>query len=519
LFYTIALENLVPSDHPVRLIAEVLDLSFLYEATRDYYSHEGKPSVDPVVLFKLHILGYFFGVSSERKLFQELRVNLAYRWYLGYDLDEPIPDHSILSKARQRFPQKLFGTLFMRIIALCREAGLISGDYHFIDSTLVRADASKDSFRTKLLTEAEYLAQLDAAAPVARGERSYAFDGVVDPKKMGRRREKPRKSESLCSTTDPDAQLATRPGKGTFPAYKAHLCVDRKRRVILSITGSVSSEDDMSRIDPLLSAACLSAGARPRVVVADKHYGGIEALKYYQDKGIRTCIHPRIAENMRGRLKNSDFRLSGDKRSCTCPAGIVATKRIQNSFRFQFRFPAAACQGCSERTRCTNTSGGRLVSYYSGTYFSEALALAESRQGQRLFRARQILAEGVLGEAKTLHGLSRCRYRGLLLFEVQLLLTASVINLKRLLKTLRNKGKTALREAFAELLHQLSGALFTRLATAPLLDTIQIWLLEISTMLESVRLIAGNIMDGDSHLGISIPLSHPKGQHGRIPSL
>ena len=104
LFYTVSLSQLVPADHPVRRISEVLDLNFLYRETAQYYSHEGKPSIDPVVLFKLYLVGYFFGIPSERKLFREVQVNLAYRWYLGYDLDEEIPDHSIMTKSRYRCP-------------------------------------------------------------------------------------------------------------------------------------------------------------------------------------------------------------------------------------------------------------------------------------------------------------------------------------------------------------------------------------------------------------------------------
>ena len=127
LFYTVELNRLVPDDRPVRRICEVLDLRFLYRETRQYYSHEGKPSIDPVVLFKIHLIGYLFGVFSERQLFREIQVNMAYRWYLGYDLDEEISHHSIMTKSRHRFPVRVFEAIFKRITALCRDKGLISG--------------------------------------------------------------------------------------------------------------------------------------------------------------------------------------------------------------------------------------------------------------------------------------------------------------------------------------------------------------------------------------------------------
>jgi len=101
LFYQVSLDRFVPQDHIIRKIHDVLDLSSLYTATKPYYAHDGKPSIDPIVLFKLYIIRYFFGIPSERRILKEVQVNLAYRWYLGYDLDEALPDHSILTKARQ----------------------------------------------------------------------------------------------------------------------------------------------------------------------------------------------------------------------------------------------------------------------------------------------------------------------------------------------------------------------------------------------------------------------------------
>ena len=118
MFYQFSLEDVVPGDHPVRLIENVLDLSFLYDMTKPYYSREGKPSIDPIVLFKFYIIGYFFGVNSERKLFQEIQVNMAYRWYIGYDIDEPIPHHSIMTKSRYRFPKSVFSSLFKNYFSL-----------------------------------------------------------------------------------------------------------------------------------------------------------------------------------------------------------------------------------------------------------------------------------------------------------------------------------------------------------------------------------------------------------------
>jgi transposase len=444
LFYTLSIDKLVPQDHPVRKISEVLDLNFLYEETREYYSHEGKPSIDPVVLFKLYILGYFFGVRSERQLFREVQVNLAYRWYLGYDLDEEIPDHSIMTKSRYRFPLAVFERVFKRIIHMCKERGLVSGDYYFVDSSLVRANAAKESFRTKLLTEAEYLEGLKRNEEERAEFHGHVFDGKIDPDKMGKRRRRKKKNDILYSTTDPDAELVTRPGKGTFAAYKAHLCVDRKARVIVSLEGSKATEDDMSKVPQLYSAAVFSVGKKPKVVTGDKHYGGIEALKYFQDQGIRTCISPRISDNRKGKYKNTDFTIIGEESACQCPAGHITTKTKHHQYRLQFKWPKTVCNGCSLKERCTTSDHGRMVTFYKGSYFKRAKELVESPMGKKLLCARQVIVEGVIGEAKTLHLLDRCRYRSLQLFNLQLFLTASVINLKRLLKIIGYNHRTGI---------------------------------------------------------------------------
>jgi transposase len=434
LFYTTSLERLVPKDHPVRRIQAVLDLHFLYKDTRGYYSHEGKPSIDPVVLFKLYLLGYFFGIPSERRLFREIQVNLAYRWYLGYDLDEPIPDHSIMTKSRYRFPTTVFERLFKQIIRLCKEKELISGDYYFVDSSIVQANASKESFRAKLRTEKEYLEELQAGEELRNNFKGHIFDGTVNPDKMGRRRRKAKKNDRLESSSDPDAELMSRNGKSAVPAYKAHFCVDRKRRIILSVDGSRASEDDMVKVHSLYTNSMFAAGGKPKTVVADSHYGGIEALKYFQDQNVQTCIPPRIHDNSEGRYRNTDFTVIRDGEEMECPAGHRVHRQTHSVYRIQFHWPKHLCNACSLKERCTKSIHGRLVSFYKGKYFYNAETLVKSQAGKKLLRARQIIVEGVIGEAKVFHLLSKCRYRRLERFRIQLFLTASAINLKRLIK-------------------------------------------------------------------------------------
>jgi transposase len=154
LYYQLSLDDMVPQDHLLRRIAATVDFSFVRGLCRSFYSHTGQPSVDPMVLFKMLLIGYLYGITSERRLMNEIGVNLAYRWFLGYDLDEVIFDHSVLSKARARFGMEVFERFFQRSIEVCREAGLLTEGPVYVDTTLIQAAASKDS-----LVRREELAQ------------------------------------------------------------------------------------------------------------------------------------------------------------------------------------------------------------------------------------------------------------------------------------------------------------------------------------------------------------------------
>src|SRR3990170_6642750 len=145
LYYNISLDRLIPQDHLLRQIAGAVDFSFVRPLCRPHYSHTGQPSVDPVVIMKMMLLGYLYGIPSERRLAEEVSLHLGYRWFLGYDFDQPTPDHSVLSKARARFGPEVFEAFFRRSIDLCGEAGLLEEGPVYVDSTLIQAAAAVDS--------------------------------------------------------------------------------------------------------------------------------------------------------------------------------------------------------------------------------------------------------------------------------------------------------------------------------------------------------------------------------------
>ena len=183
LFYLLSIEQLVPLNHLLRRVTAVVDFSFVRRRTAQYYSAFGKPSIDPEVLFKMSLIGWLYGITSERRLAEDISLHLAYRWFLGYDFDEPTPNHSVLSKARRRFGLWEYQAFFDEVVRQCRDAGLIQGDHLYVDSTLIKANASLDSLTSRvLLTKAsDFVQRLFTENPVSLEESDAIDEPIVSP--------------------------------------------------------------------------------------------------------------------------------------------------------------------------------------------------------------------------------------------------------------------------------------------------------------------------------------------------
>jgi len=252
IYYNINLDSLVPDDHFLKRLEKLISFDFVRDITKSYYSHTGKPSIDPVVLVKMLLVGYLFDIRSERKLIEEITLNLAYRWYIGYDLDEEIPNHSIFSKARTRFGKKLFVDVFERILIRCIELGLVSKKGMLIDSTIVRADASDRSMVEVNLSPGQYWKRLDRSYRPKKKLSGARYTGEVDKNKMGkRRRDINRLSLRKKSTTDPDATITRKPGAESHLSYKAHIATDTNG-IITAVSASPSVSHDIGAVPILI---------------------------------------------------------------------------------------------------------------------------------------------------------------------------------------------------------------------------------------------------------------------------
>lgn len=253
LYYNFSLDAAVPANHIARRLAAAVDFSFVRGLVRKHYSHTGQPSVDPIVLFKLWLLGYLFNIRSERRLCEEAGLNLGWRWFLGYELDEPIPDHSVLTKARRRFGTRVYELFFRHIVQLCEERGLVEGDVLYLDSTLSDANAARDTLRSRAIAEprlpepAQFVRDLFAVNDPAPDPPPPRDKGGTGPKPSSHA-EQPALRRSLVSTADPDAELQTRHQGRARLVYKTQVAVDGgKANIITAVSVGPAGDSDAAR--------------------------------------------------------------------------------------------------------------------------------------------------------------------------------------------------------------------------------------------------------------------------------
>ncbi len=451
LFYHIDLERFLPADHFLRKLSQALSLEWIREKTKSYYSHTGKPSVDPVVLVKMLLIGYLYDIRSERRLVEEISLNLAYRWYTGYDLDEEVPNHSIFSKARKRFGKRLFLQVFEEILKECQKCGLVKVDFLFVDSTLVKANASMDSLMEVNLLPEKYWRKLDEeekkSSPRGRkpidieaSQVGAHFKGKIDKEKMGkRRRDKEVSYLKKRSKTDPDATLHFRPGLSPSLSYKAHIAADSSG-IITAVAVSPSAEHDTVKLPKLLGRH-RKILRLPSAVATDSSYGTEEALGYLQKQGIKTVIPLMGTRNRPTHFKKELFYFDKENDCYICPGKKMLKRRAKNSKTNQIHYRARKedCQTCVLKQKClSDKTKSRIVTRYDSDYAEKAKTWYTSDEGKRLSRLRKIVIEGLFGQAKAFHGLSRAKLRGLEKVEIQALLTATALNLKKLVKETSN---------------------------------------------------------------------------------
>jgi len=431
LYVSFSLDAAVPRHHVLRKIAAIVDFEFVRSLAASYYSWTGQPSVDPVVIFKLHLLGYLFNIRSERQLSEEAGLNLAWRWFLGYELSDPIPDHSVLTKARRRFGPAIYSQFFQRVVQLCRHRGLIQGRRLYVDSTLVDADAAVDSSRSRQLLRQlpgkpeTYLARLELEADEGRSRPL-------------RKRRQRLVGEEVCSRTDPDAALISRTvGRKPRLVHKVHLAVDGGRsRIVTAVTAVPAVHGDGQGLPAILDQHHFNTGERPEEVIADTGYAGTTAYRTCMERGILPSIRAHPSVNRRGGWDRDRFLYDQTNDRYLCPEGH-ALVRVHDNVPMQqhiYRASLADCRACPVRSQCN--PGAKASRTVSRSFDHELLgAVAEHLKTPRArdaLRKRKQFIELVVADAKVRHGMHRAQRRGRENMLIQAVLTAAAMNLLKL---------------------------------------------------------------------------------------
>jgi transposase len=431
LFYSFCLEEVVPDDHLVRSIAAVLDLSWVHAELAPHYSDIGRPSIDPVLMIRMLIIGYVFAIRSERLLCREVMVNMAYRWFCGLSIEDKIPDHSAFSRARnERFRESdIFRRVFERVVEACIAAGLVGGEGFAVDASLIVADANKQRSipgsewkKDRDPQEAsravkEYLATLDDAA--------FGAASNVTPK--------------FVSPSDPAAQWTGAMRGPAFFAYADNYLIDVKFGVIMDVEASRAiRQAEVGAAKTMLDRTQERFDLKPKCLAADTAYGSAATLNWLvHEKKIAPHI-PVIDKSKRedGTFSREDFIFDKERDIYTCPAGkiLTTTRKIMNDDQLLYRASKLDCDICPFKMRCCPKEPSRKIPrsiHEDARDVARALGKTEAFERSRHDRKR---VEMLFAHFKRIFRLGRLRLRGPRGAQDEFTLAAIAQNLRRLAK-------------------------------------------------------------------------------------
>jgi transposase len=412
LFIAGPLRDLVPDEHILKRVQKVLDLSWLRQEVCDLYCDDnGRPSIDPESAVRLMLAGFFKGIVQDRKLMREAQVNLAIRWFAGYRLDEKLPDHSSLTRIRQRWGPERFKKVFQKTVEACMKAGLVDLETVHVDATLIRADVSWES-----------LVEVHAEKVLTENPEDEGPDDGGKPKKR--------------STTDPDATMTTnRNDQRLQPSYKQHTAVEDKSGVVVDVEVTTGEQSEGKQLLEQLGRVEANTAKRAGTVTADASYAHPANYVALEERGTEAVIPPGKARTGKG-LPLVRFKYDERHDVVKCPAGRKLGRASRGKTGWWYRASAKDCRECPLRARCLPAKETvrkvMIVDGYSALLRARRKRLRWDDATYEKYVRHRWRVEGVHGVAKTQHGLRRAARRGLSNVRIQSYLTAAVMNLKRL---------------------------------------------------------------------------------------
>ena len=436
--YHIDLDKRVRPDHPLRAINKKVDFTFVRAEVEKFYGKKGNISVDPVIILKMMFLLFFDDVASERELMDIIKERLDYLWFLGYGLNDEIPNHSVLSKARRRWGKEVFESFFVRTVMQCVEAGLVDGKKIHVDSSLVDANASKDSV---LKSSPELIAALKKAY----GAQESKLENTSTPEDYEA------VNDRMVSSTDPDAPVVRKSGDSARPRYQHHRVVDDANAVVTAMETTPGTIAENKKLMDLVEQHGKNTQQAAEVVVADHKYGTSENYVACQQRGIQTHLGDVLRKqnhdhHRAGIFPDSDFKYQAEDNTYLCPAGqVMKARRVHPQKRtWEYHLPKGVCAKCQLRPQCTRSKTGRTIQRHEHQpLLDRAREQAHSRAARQSRKRRQIIVEQSFGDAANNHGFKRARWRRLWRQQIQDWLIAGIQNIRILLARSARKPAVA----------------------------------------------------------------------------
>ena len=454
----VILENLVPENHLLRKIDRVIDFSYINEICKPYYCEDnGRPAIEPEILFRMLFIGYLYGIRSERRLVEEVKVNVAYRWFLGYDLTDKIPDASVIWQNRLRrfngtdIPQQIFDN----IVRQAMKYGLVGGKVLYSDSTHLKASANKNKFTEREVQKEtqDYIKALNKAINEDRalhGKKPLKFNGdelkendedekenyFDDENGTGTGGTQTVETKKIKeSTTDPESGFMHRDGKPKGFFYLDHRTVDSKANIITDVYVTPGNVNDVKPYLGRLKTQIEKFKFNVEKVGLDAGYNVSYICKYLHDMGIQAAMGKRRGAHQKGKYGKYKFKYLKEWDVYICPERnyleYVTTDR--NGYR-EYKCKNNRCAACPHREECLaeKQKTKSLRRHVWEDYRDEAYVYTHTEEGKQIYARRKETVERSFADSKELFGLRYCRMRGLSKVAEQCLLTAAAQNMKKI---------------------------------------------------------------------------------------
>ncbi len=476
LFNDFRLSDRVPKNNFYKCLKELVHLDYLYASTKEFYGSSGQKSIDPVVFFKLCLVGYLENIIHDRKLIAHCSMRLDLLYFLGYDIDEELPWHSTISRTRQLFPERVFEEVFTKVLSLCIDKGMVSGHTQAIDSAPVKANASMDSLELKVpaedleahLQKIRHISVIDKEQPIRKAKNNKAskeqqcitaskkeLQGITSRTKKwaknqdqrpgaGNKGSKYTSNKTHYSPTDPDARISVKPGKARKLNYLSQLTVDTSNHIITDIQAYHADKKDnqyLQDITDRINKRFWKLGLVWQNCLADTGYSSGENYAFLEAKGLKSFIPPH------GTYKGGPegFVYNEPEDHYICPQGKVIPftkvfiEKKSNTKKKEYRASSKVCVNCSLKDQCLGKSAKEKrfnITYYREEY-ERNIARVNSKQGDYMKGKRQSTVEPVFGTLKEFMGMRKINIIGLAQANKCMHLSAIAYNLKKYLKFTR----------------------------------------------------------------------------------